>query len=111
VSRAERATVLTVLDHRGIARDSEAFAAIAALLEEKPSDAFMAESLSIVRELMAGRAEAQSAELMELCALVADASGGVLGLARRVSAEERRLMGEIAQTLGTAAQDRLKALL
>ena len=108
VSRAERSTILEVLAHRNIAEDAEAFLAIEALLEERPSDAFMAESLAAIRDLMANKSDMASTELIELCGLVADASGGILGLARRVSADERALIEKIADGLGSAAQDQFR---
>lgn len=108
VQRAERATILTVLEHRNIARDSEAFVAIEAMLEEQPSEAFMAESLAALRDLMADRPEGDTTEMIELCAAVADASGGILGLARRVSGEERELIAKIADGLGSVAQEQFR---
>jgi hypothetical protein len=53
---------------------------------------------------MAGRPEATSTEVIELCAAVADASGGFLGLAKRISPEERELIDKIANNLGSVAQ-------
>lgn len=111
VSRAERATIFTVLHHREIERDSEAFLAMESLLEEHPSEAFLAESLAALRDLMAGKDGAKTAELIDLCALVADASGGILGLARRVSEDERELIAKIADSLGSAAQEEFRKTL
>lgn len=108
VSRAERATVFTVLEHRNIARDSEAFLAVESLLEEKPTQAFIDEAMDALRELMADRPEAKTAEMIELCAAIADASGGFLGLARRVSDEEREIVAKIADSLGSAAQEQFR---
>jgi tellurite resistance protein len=108
VSRDERATIFTVLEHRKIARGSEPFVAVEALLEEKPSQAFIDESMDALRDLMAGRPEASSTEMIELCAAIADASGGFLGLVKRISPEERELVGRIADELGPAAQEQFR---
>jgi uncharacterized tellurite resistance protein B-like protein len=108
VSRAERSTIFTVLHHRNIERGSEAFLAIESLLEEQPSDAFQSESMAALRDLMAEKDGAKTAELIELCAHVADASGGILGLARRVSEEERHLIAKIADSLGSTAQEEFR---
>lgn len=108
VSRDERATIFTVLEYRKIARDSEAFLAVESLLEERPSQAFIDEAMDALRDLMADRPEATSAEMIELCAAIADASGGILGLARRVSREEREIVARIADALGPAAQEQFR---
>jgi tellurite resistance protein len=108
VSRAERETIFAVLNHRGIARDSEPFLAVEALLEKQPTQPFIDESMDVLRELMAQRPDAKSAEVIELCAAVADASGGILGLVKRVSAEERALLEKIADRLGSAAQEQFR---
>lgn len=108
VSRAERQTIFTVLEHRNIARDAEAFVAVESLLEEKPSEAFIEESMDALRDLMADRADAKTAEMIELCAAIADASGGFLGLVKRVSEEERELIAKIADSLGSTAQEQFR---
>jgi len=97
-----------VLEHRKIARGSEAFVAVESLLEEKPSEAFIDEAMDALRDLMASRPEASSTELIELCAAIADASGGFLGLVKRISSEERELIGRIADQLGSAAQEQFR---
>lgn len=108
VSRAERETIFTVVERRNLARDSEAFLAVESLLEEKPSDAFIEESMDALRELMSDSPEAKTAEMIELCAAIADASGGFLGLAKRVSDEERDLIAKIADSLGSSAQEQFR---
>lgn len=111
ISRAERSTIFSVLHHRGFARDSEAFLAVESLLEEQPSPEFLRQSLAALRDLMAHEAGAKTVELIDLCAAVADASGGILGLAFRVSEEERALIARIANNLGpTPLEEFHKAL-
>jgi hypothetical protein len=111
VSRDERATIFTVLEHRKIARDSEAFIAVESLLEDEPTQTFIDEAMDALRDLMAMRPEAKTAELIELCAAIADASGGFLGLVRRVSDDERELVADIAERLGPAAKERFRQTL
>jgi hypothetical protein len=108
VSGDERATIFTVLEHRKIPRGSEAFVAVESLLEEKPSRAFIDEAMDALRDLMANRPEASSTEMIELCTAIADASGGFLGLVKRISPEERELIGKIADNLGSAAQEQFR---
>lgn len=111
ISRAERSTIFSVLHHRGVARDSEAFLAVESLLEEQPSPEFLRQSLAALRDLMAQKEGPRSVELIDMCAAVADASGGILGLAFRVSEEERELIAKIANNLGPTAVEQFRRAL
>jgi uncharacterized tellurite resistance protein B-like protein len=103
VDRRERAAVLAVVDHRGIAKDSDACLLVESLLEQRPSETFMAESLALVAELAAKRGN-HGAELVELCADVAEASGGLFGFGARVDEAEYDLIRRIAEVFGDQAQ-------
>ncbi len=102
IQRSERAAILKLLEQRNLARDSQPFQTMEALLEERPTDAFMRESLSLLQRVVAkqgGRAD----EIVELCMHVAAASGGLLGLGSRIDEAERKRIREIAEQLGPAA--------
>ena len=109
VQRAERAAVLAVLVERGIPKDSDAWVLIETLLEKRPSETFLAESLSLVRDLAERKGESGQ-EVVELCARVAEASGGLLGFGKSVSAVEQSLISKVAGALGEAAQAKFRAL-
>jgi hypothetical protein len=108
VQRAERAAVLAVVESRGIAADSDACLLIETLLEQRPSETFLGESLALVRDL-AATTGAPTADVVDLCAKVAEASGGLLGLGKRVGAEERALMDQVATALGPEAIERFQS--
>lgn len=101
IQKNERAAILKVLEHRGISAGSEAFTLVESLLEEKPSDEYMGQSLAVLRELM-GDGD-RGAAIVELCQQVATSAGGFLGLGNKVSDEERALIDRIAGELGDAA--------
>jgi uncharacterized tellurite resistance protein B-like protein len=103
VDRRERAAVLAVVDHRGIGKDSDACLLIEALLEQRPSETFMAESFALVHELAAKRAN-DGKSLVALCVDVAQASGGLLGFGNRVDDAEYELIQRIADAFGEEAQ-------
>ena len=107
VQRGERAIILELLEGRGIQPGSRPFMLIETLLEERPADAFMEESLSLLKDLVAQK-EGATENIIDLCHKVADASGGLLGFGARVSDDERNLMKEVAETLGDTAQSRFK---
>lgn len=108
VQRGERAAILGVVKKRGIEADSDAYRTIASLLEERPSDAYMRQSLAVLRELTGGVGNERSGEIVDLCIDVAAASGGFLGLGQRIGSEEKTLIDEIVGTLGNTASDAFK---
>lgn len=108
VQRGERAAILGIVKKRGIEADSDAFRTIASLLEERPSDAYMRQSLAVLRELTGGVGNERSGAIVDLCIEVAAASGGFLGLGQRIGDEEKTLIDEIVGTLGNSASDSFK---
>jgi uncharacterized tellurite resistance protein B-like protein len=98
----ERAAVVAILDERGIAKDSDAALLIESLLEQRPSETFLAESLSLLRDL-AKKQGNDGTSLVDLCVRVGEASGGLLGFGERVSDAEYALIEQIAQAFGERA--------
>lgn len=107
MQRGERAAIFKVLTKRGIEQDSEAWRTIASLLEERPSDGWMRQSLAVLREVTGGIGD-RSQEIVDLCINVATASGGILGLGKKIDADERALIEEIVHALGNDAADKVK---
>lgn len=110
ITKRERSAIFRVLEERGIPPESEASAIIASLLDERPTDAFMRESLSVLRDLVGGE-ESKSRSIVDLCVEVAAASGGFLGLGDRVSDEERSVISEVAKLLGEGGAAKVNASL
>lgn len=103
IQRDERATILRVLEARGITPGSEAFVRMEALLEEKPSAPFFERSLSVLRRVLSSSEDDRTQDakdLVELSSLVASASGGFFGLMKQVSHEEKDCLHNVAQALG-----------
>lgn len=107
VQRAERAAILRLVEQRGCAPGSEAFRLMESLLEERPSEAYMHESLDLLRDLTGGLGDRTTA-IVDLCIEVAASSGGFLGLGQRIGDEERQRIGEIVQRLGSPAAEQFK---
>jgi tellurite resistance protein len=102
VQASERRTILNILTTRGIESDSEAWLLIEALLEERPSAAFLDETLDILRDLVGGSHD-RAASLVELSIRVAEAHGALFGLLGTVSDEERKVLEHIASALSPQA--------
>lgn len=104
IQRSERALILQILEERGLAAGTPAFTMMASLLETRPSDDFFAATLSALRQVLG---DFEGADLVELCARVARASGGLLG-AGAMSSRERALIEDVARTLGPDAEARFR---
>lgn len=107
ISSPERTAILNAIIARGIDTGSEAFKLAETLLEKKPSDAFLKETLAILREMLQGR-DARGAAIVDLCVHIAEASGGFFGLGNKVSGDERDTIAKIAESLGPAATTELQ---
>ena len=105
IQRSERTAIFKVLESRGIARDSEAHAMMAALLEVKPSQAYLDESLAVLRDAVGGQ---RARSIVDLCLAVAEASGTFLGIGKAMSDDERELIERIAGELGEPARAELE---
>ncbi|MEM9453421.1 MAG: TerB family tellurite resistance protein [Myxococcota bacterium] len=104
VQKSERAAILRVLETRGVAPGSEAFLLMESLLEERPSDDYMNQSLAVLKELLAQGDGDRGAQLVDLCQQVASSAGGFLGLGSKISTEEREMIEKITGHLGDGAQ-------
>lgn len=100
VTQRERASILQLVERRGIVPGDEAFLLVEALLEQQPSEDFLDETLHLLRDIGGGR----ESDILQLCLKVADASGGFFGIGDRISDEERALIQHIADELGETAQ-------
>jgi tellurite resistance protein len=107
IQKAERAAILRVLASRGVEPGSEAFSTVESLLEERPADAFMRESLSVLSEIV-GEANDRTRSIVDLCVEVATSAGGFLGLGGKVSDDERAVIESVAQILGQGGADKLR---
>jgi uncharacterized tellurite resistance protein B-like protein len=107
IQKGERAAVLAILERRGIPANSDACLLIEGLLERRPSETFFSQSLALVRDL-AARSGAETADVVDLCARVAEASSGLFGFSGRTSDEEKSLIRDVARALGDEAVRRFE---
>lgn len=106
IQRGERAAILKILAARGIAPGSEPFRMIEAILEERPAESFMRQSLAVLRRVVASKGGGAD-EIVELCMKVAAASGGFFGFGARMGEEERGLIAAISLQLGEDANEQV----
>lgn len=110
VTTQQRSAVLDILHTRGIEGHSEAFLLIETLLEKRPSEAFLDETLDLLHDMLGEESE-RSSDVVDLCVRVADASGGFFGFGDRISEKERAEIVHIVEKLGTRAREEFAALM
>jgi hypothetical protein len=107
IQRGERAAILKLLEGRGIEPGSEAFQSMESLLEERPSEEFMRQSLDVLRAITHGVGDRER-EILDLCIDVAAASGGILGLGQRISDDERKAIEDVLKDFDHNAAEHVK---
>ena len=110
VSQGERATIVRAAAARGIEANSAAGQFLATLLEKRPSTELMANIRGILKDLLAAQG-VRPENVIDACHQVAAASGGFLGLGSKVSAEEQKVIDQIARRLSADAQKDVAAQL
>jgi len=110
VSIAERTAILRAVEAHGVAPGSPAATFMASLLESRPSDTLLDEILAILRDILAAR-DLHPTSMLEACQKVAEASGGLLGLGNKVSAEERDAIQKVVRALGPAIDEKVNSKL
>jgi hypothetical protein len=104
VSAAERQLITKLARSRGIAEGSAADRQLSMWLTTPPDSQVYARSTRLIRAMLASKAAGEVAltpeQLVMYCEEIATASGGVLGM-RKISAEERSILSQIAAELET----------
>jgi tellurite resistance protein len=107
VQQGERVTILELLSNRHIEPGSDAALLIETLLEQRPSESFIAETLTVLQAMTRDRLT-EGDSVVDWCLEVARASGGLFGLGDKTSPEERTLIEQIAAALGETAETRFR---
>jgi hypothetical protein len=104
VSPRERELIVKAARSRGIEAGSSADRQLNDWLTERPSKELFEKTLRAIGAILQARPpeerEASQRDLLSLCAAVASASGGIVGL-RAVSEEERQMLAHITEELKT----------
>lgn len=111
VSKNERDLLLQVATARGIAEASPAHELLTSWLDKRPSDEFFDKSLQVLRAMLKSHPDAtddDARNLVTYCKKIAEISGGILGIGRKVSDEEQqaidRIVSELVQDHAGAAR-------
>lgn len=115
VAERERDLILDLAKARGLEEGSAAHRQLTGWLTQRPSEEFFQDTLRIVARLFEAltpeRQAASKRDLVSYSADIASISGGILGLGRKVSREEREVIERIAAELEKAHQAAAKRLI
>lgn len=104
VSEAERKQITSLARSRGVEAGSAADVQLESWLATRPPDFVFSGATRLIRAMLAAHSsemkDLDADDLVKYCESVAAASGGILGL-RKVSAEERAALTDIANQLKT----------
>jgi hypothetical protein len=107
VTAREREMILALAERRGIDRDSPVYQQLVGWLENEPTSDFYETALDAIRATLDGEdetaREADLKDLVEWSIRIAEATGGILGMAK-VCREERECLQLITERL-TAEQE------
>ena len=101
IQSGERAAILNLLQVRGFG-PGKAFGVMEALLEKRPSDEYLDESLEVLQELLQDKPR-EAKTVVGLCILVAEAAGGLFEIFNPIAKEELAAIEKIARALGDEA--------
>ena len=103
VGGPERELIIEAAKQRGIDEDSAAYKQLNDWLTNRPSEAFIDQTLRVIANLAETNTPEETAtrgqNLLDLATRVAAASGGILGFGNKISAEEQEVLDRIATRL------------
>jgi tellurite resistance protein len=115
ISRDERGKIVAAARAGGVHEGTAADKKLQEWLVSKPNEITVKRALRVIRDIMQFRGPDKQADyhenILRLSEAVADASGGLLGLGRRISAAERKTIARIAGELTTSHQSAAKKIL
>jgi len=103
VTSRERERIVEVARLRGVEDGSPAHRQLTDWLARRPSEEFFQKTLRVIRDLLQAllpeEREASKRDLVSYCTHIAAASGGILGLGRKISEEEQALLERVVEEL------------
>jgi tellurite resistance protein len=103
ISDEERTKIVEAARSWGVRQGTAADRKLHHWLSARPEDVQISRALKVIRDIMqfrgAGKQASYRSSVLELAEAVADASGGLLGLGRKISAAERKVIERVAREL------------
>jgi tellurite resistance protein len=108
ISKEERKKIVATARAWGVHQGTAADKKLHEWLRSKPDETTTNRALRVIRDIMKFRGPDKQADyhenILQLSEAVADASGGLLGLGRKISAAERKVIERVAKELTASHQ-------
>ncbi|MCC6128346.1 MAG: hypothetical protein IT186_00350 [Acidobacteria bacterium] len=109
VSDKEKGLILQAAQVWGVAEGTPGHAKLTDWLEKRPDPAYADQLIRVIKDIKSVRQEGKQEQfetnILNLCTQVAEASGGFLGLGRKISIEEQQVIDRITREIATNHPD------
>jgi len=103
ITDRERALIVEAAAARGVSEGAAGWELVTGWLDHRPEEAFFRTATSVIAAMLDSLEpvprQSSQKDLLELCSLVAGASGGILGFGNKVSQSEQALIERITREL------------
>lgn len=100
----EKETILSLLEHHGIEKGSEAYTLVSHWISKEPVDEKFTLAKTLIEPILEDLRKTDGGKtadwILEASRKVAEAAGGVFGIGNKISSEEEDLIRQIADRLG-----------
>jgi hypothetical protein len=115
ITKAESELIFEAARVRGVLPGSPAFEKLTEWLSRRPKEEFFDKTMRVIQAILMvlpeGELESSKRDLLSYCTRVAEASGGILGMGRKIDRKERELLEEITKTLEQSHKSAAKEVL
>jgi|RhiMethySRZTD1v2_1073278.scaffolds.fasta_scaffold96023_2 tellurite resistance protein len=103
ITQAERALIFEAGRARGVEPGTPGYEKLTEWLNRRPSEKFFDKTMQVIQALLMAlpekEVESSKRDLLSYCTRVAEASGGILGLGRKIDRNERAVIEQVAKML------------
>jgi hypothetical protein len=115
ITKPERDLIFEAARLRGVVPESPAYEKLTGWLNRRPAAEFFDKTMRVIQAILMvlpqEQRESSKRDLVSYCTRVAEASGGILGMGRKIDDNERALLEEIAGMLEQSHKSAAKEVL
>jgi hypothetical protein len=112
ITKAEREIILEAAAPRGVVPETPAYEILTGWLTRRPTEEFFDRTMRIIQAILTvlpeDEMESGKRDLLSFATRVAKASGGILGLGKKIDPKERALLEQIADLMKTSGKSTAK---
>jgi hypothetical protein len=115
ITQAERDLIFEAARARGVEPGTPAYETLTDWLNRRPSEKFFDKTMQVIQALLEvlpeKEVETSKRDMLSYCTRVAEASGGILGLGRKIDRNERAAIEQVAKMLEQSHKSAAKEVL